>query len=279
MSDTGSSRRPPRGRTGKATRGKSTRGKAPGLSLDMPIAFFEQVIDFLKRHPAQLLNIPMVRANLASNRIKDLTEADIRTLEDGDASIANTVLHNLNGLKAGAALERPWRIIAPLAGIYHITANKEKVRVLTVGPRTENELFMLLAAGFKEENITGLDLISYSALVQLGDMHRMPFSANSFDIVILGWVLAYSNDVPKAVSEVLRVARPGAYVSVGWEYNPRSDAELAETGSIVQGGRVNRADEIIDMFGDAVDYVHFKSEPHPVMLGETTDVIAIFRLK
>ncbi len=141
-------------------------------------------------------------------------------------------------------------------------------------------MFILLAAGFREENITGLDLISYSEKVKLGDMHRMPFAADSFDVVVLGWVLAYSNDVEKAVSEVLRVAKPGAYVTVGWEYNPKTSEELAkESGSIVSGGRVNHAEEILGLFGDQVDYVHFKSEPHPDMWDNTTDVVAVFRLK
>ena len=259
---------------------RQARRRGPGLPLDVPAAFMEEVFAFLRRSPLQLLHIPVARINLAAHRIKQLSARDIRTLEDGDASIANTVLHNLNGLRAAAALERPWRIVAPLIGIFHLNLRLETARVLTVGPRTENELFILLAAGFREENITGLDLISYSEKVKLGDMHRMPFAADSFDVIVLGWVLAYSSDVERAVSEVLRVARPGAYVTVGWEYNPKTSEELArERGSIVSGGRVNHAEEILALFGDAVDYVHFKSEPHPEMWDQTTDVIATFRLK
>ncbi len=259
---------------------RAARRRSTGLPLEVPAEFLEEIIGFLRRSPLQLLHIPVARINLAARRIKSLGEADIQTLEDGDASITNTVLHNLNGLKSASALERPWRIIAPLLGIFHLCVKLETAKVLTVGPRTENELFILLAAGFREENITGLDLISYSEKVKLGDMHRMPFAADSFDVIVLGWVLAYSNDVEKAVSEVLRVAKPGAYVTVGWEYNPKTSEELArESGSIVSGGRVNHAEEILGLFGDHVDYVHFKSEPHPDMWDNTTDVVAVFRLK
>lgn len=263
----------------KSQETQNRRERREGLSLDFPSELLAEVLALLKRSPHLLLNIPVVRINLAAYRIKTLKERDIRTLEDGDASIANTVLHNLNGLKSAAALDRPWRIIAPLLGIFHLGITLRNAKVLTVGPRTENELFILLAAGFAEENITGLDLISYSEKVKLGDMHRMPFSADSFDVIVLGWVLAYSSDVERAVSEVLRVAKPGAYVTVGWEYNPKTAEELAEQGSIVNGGRVERAEEIIDLFGDAVDYVHFRSEPHPDMRDKTTDVVATFRLR
>ena len=56
-------------------------------------------------------------------------------------------------------------------------------------------------------------------IVQAGDMHALPFEDDQFDIVILGWVLPYSRNVPKAVEEVARVARNGAVSCVGCNYS------------------------------------------------------------
>ena len=43
---------------------------------------------------------------------------------------------------------------------------------------------MLTSAGFDPANIRGLDLISYSSMVDVGDMHDLPYEDDSFDIVI-----------------------------------------------------------------------------------------------
>ena len=45
------------------------------------------------------------------------------------------------------------------------------IRKFCIGPRNEAEIFMLWSYGFKLENIVGLDLISYSPLIDLGDMY------------------------------------------------------------------------------------------------------------
>ena len=53
--------------------------------------------------------------------------------------------------------------------------------------------------GFKWKNIEAIDLHSYSNLVKLGDMHQLEFADNSFDFIISGWTLRYSNNVNKAL--------------------------------------------------------------------------------
>jgi SAM-dependent methyltransferase len=255
-------------------------GQTSDALFQLSMSDFEQIVNFLKSDPSQLLHVPMIRAQLAMARIKALKPDDIKTLDDENtAAIKNTVLHNLNGLSKGAALERPLRLIEPLHSIFHVMVNAREMKVLSVGPRAESEIFMLLSKGFAQENITGLDLISYSPIIKLGDMHDIPFDDDSYDVIILGWVLAYSNDVPQAVREVLRVAKSGAYVAVGWEYNPTSQEDLEATGTIVDGGRCTNANQILEFFEDQVDEVIFRANPHPDMLDQVCDVIVIFRLK
>ena len=71
---------------------------------------------------------------------------------------------------------------------------------------------------FKWKNIEAIDLHSYSTLVKLGDMHQLEFADNSFDFIISGWTLRYSNNVNKALSEILRVIKPGGLISIGFTY-------------------------------------------------------------
>ena len=56
--------------------------------------------------------------------------------------------------------------------------------------------------------------MSYSDFIDVGDMHAMPYEDNSFDIVMLGWVLGYSSDPRTVASEAMRVCRPGGYIAV-----------------------------------------------------------------
>ncbi len=118
--------------------------------------------------------------------------------------------------------ERSLRLIWPLAALAagdRIDLREQKV--LSVGPRTEGEIFNLVAHGFRLRNIIGLDLITYSPRVHLGDMHAMPFPNASFDVALLGWVISYSDRKSAAAAEVARVVKPGGLVAIGVEWGAR----------------------------------------------------------
>jgi len=59
------------------------------------------------------------------------------------------------------------------------------------------------------KNIRGLDLISYSPWVDLGDMHAMPYEDDTWDITLVSMVLTYSENPRKVVDEVVRVTKSG----------------------------------------------------------------------
>ncbi len=245
-------------------------------------AHYAHILDYLRKNPRAVMEIGKVRIELAASQIRNLSRETIRIFDQSTGSeIANTVDHNIDSLLKLGGLVRPQRLIDPLKSIHYIIANIASLKVLSVGPRSDAELFGLLAAGFEPENVTGLDLIAYSDWVDLGDMHAMPYGDNSFDVVILGWVLAYSGDVARAVSEVLRVARPGAHIAIGWEYSPLSNEELAnrDLTDVTEATRVKHSREILEYFGDSIDDVIFKSDVHPDLAGQTSDVIVVFRLK
>ncbi len=49
---------------------------------------------------------------------------------------------------------------------------------------------------------------------KVGDMNNLPYTSNSFDYVTSFYSLQASNNVPKALAEMIRVAKPGAIIQV-----------------------------------------------------------------
>ncbi len=49
---------------------------------------------------------------------------------------------------------------------------------------------------------------------QQGDLENLPFADNTFDICYCGWVLHHFPDVNKAVSELVRVIKPGGKIAM-----------------------------------------------------------------
>lgn len=189
----------------------------------------------------------------------------------------NTISHNLKGLR-DLAVNRSHLLARPLSVLERLSVDS---RILSIGPRSEGELFNLAAHGFRLRNVVGLDLISYSPRVQLGDMHAMSFADDAFDAVVLGWVLAYSEDPTRAAREVVRVTRPGGVVAVGVEYNPQSQREIERALGYLPGAqrRIASCEEILGFFGDAVDHVYFNHTVAPADRDRVGALCVIFSVR
>lgn len=237
---------------------------------------------YIESYPNQTLHIPGLRASLARLHINQLEDSDIKTFlyPNKKDVVENTIEHNLQALKQMTAIARPDILINPITSTNKFRVDSGNMNVLTIGPRTEAEIFSLLAAGFAPQNITGLDLISYSPFVELGDMHAMPYGNDRFDVIILGWVLGYSQNVPKAAAEIIRVAKPGAYIAIGHENDPTSREVLDEQrGFSLEGTDFSTSDEILNLFDGHVDSVTFREDVPPDMTDQVCHVMAVFRLK
>lgn len=139
----------------------------------------------------------------------------------------------------------------------------------------------MIAYGFKKNNIRGLDLISYSPLIDLGDMHAMPYDDSSVDIIIAGWVLAYSEDRQAAAKEIIRVTKDGGIVALGASYNPKSDDEIIAAGGYVAGSaaRITSVDSMIDLFAPAIEHMYFKQHNEIRLADKVTNMMCIFSIK
>lgn len=227
----------------------------------------------------QLLRVDAIRQGVAILRylILAVLLRRLRTFEEkpGDVGV-NTVFMNMKGLKnfAWMGVNRSSQLAYPLAAI---RASKG-APILSIGPRTEGELLNLMGLGFR--NVRGLDLMSYSPWIDLGDMHAMPYQDNQFGAVMLGWVIAYSDNRPKAAKEIIRVTRNGGLIAVGVEYTIHTAEELTkERGyEFCDKDRLESVQAILDLFGSNVDHVYF-SQDLPKNPPNKWQLLVIFSVK
>jgi hypothetical protein len=149
-------------------------------------------------------------------------------------------------------------------------------KVLCIGPRNEAELLLLNLYGFKLENITGVDLFSYSPKIRCMDMHNLEFPDNTFDVVYVAWALTYSGDIKRACSEITRVAKPGGVIAAAIAHSASThvvDPECAPVGSTVDGG----VSELVGYFKPHVDWVYWQEQADRGM--GAWEATTIFRVK
>ena len=101
------------------------------------------------------------------------------------------------------------------------------------------------------------------------DIHRMSFEDSSFDTIICGWVLTYCYDLEKAISEIIRVAKNGALIAIGFSIPPPIEkSNPINKISRLRGG----LGELLNLFGSTVDTIYWQREG-----GERASII--FRVK
>src|SRR5436305_2998048 len=152
----------------RAPRRRHPRAAAARRRRSLPRRLFAFLMN-LRAHIRSLHLVPLYRrAVVAARRVYFVRiRKALRTLQSGDSFDA-TLPHNLKSLAQYNT--RIDLLIKPLSVLEQLDAGS---KVLVVGPRNEHDLFTLAAHGFR--NVRGLDLISYSPLIDLGDMHATPY--------------------------------------------------------------------------------------------------------
>jgi hypothetical protein len=160
-----------------------------------------------------------------------------------------------------------------------------------IGPRNEHDLYTLVAHGFDRERVRGLDLISYSPMIDLGDMHSTAYADNTWDVVIVGWTLSYSSAPQRFADEITRIARNGAVIAIAVEYSTMSESDetalsgyhIQETAKLPE--RINSVAAILRLFTWHVDHVYFshdaprkRSHGRDSLAQDVSNVAVIFTL-
>jgi hypothetical protein len=234
----------------------------------------------------QLLLIRVIRMFVGKIRFFYLTKirGKIQTLESKNA-IDHTIKHNLKSLsKFGGT--RMDKLIKPLSVMENVSKN---ARLLVIGPRNEDDILSLIGHGFSANNVIGLDLISYSPFIEVGDMHSTRFHDSTFDAILCGWTLSYSNQPKQFATEMLRILKNKGLVAIGVEYSTLT----ADQALKVHGGydlkpesfdRINSTKQILELFSGHVREVFFNHDaPNRVshfenLVKDVSNVVVIFAI-
>lgn len=240
------------------------------------------ILESIAKLPQQLLQIDLVRMLICLPRyvifyliLRRRKFSEIIS----DANSQNTIEHNIRGLGELSA-PRSHILIRPLTSVGWVYRHAHELKVLSIGPRVEGEIYNIIGHGFRKKNITGLDLFSYSPLIDVGDMHSMEFEDASFDIIICGWVLGYSDDRTAAAREILRVTKPGGLISVGNAYaasDPVAQSEKLNMSYEIGSAEVlNSLAQLEKVFGiEPKDYIYRSEGAETGVDGDP--MIAVFR--
>lgn len=211
---------------------------------------------FLKSILIQLLKYRRIRFLVVKYRYLFLKK-NMRFYDGDSSSIAQkTVAYNLTAFDSASGFgcgQRMGLLIYPI--VAYNTSNKidrSKLKILIVGCRTEDDLFWMKAYGFK--NTLGLDLFSYSKYILLGDIHKTDFPDDSFDVILLGFMIAYSRDPFSIIKECKRILKPNGLLGISLDYiaPEKMDPNLYSTGEI--SNSLNSSEDIISLLDSTIKH-------------------------
>jgi SAM-dependent methyltransferase len=221
--------------------------------------------------PACLLHRPLpfslwVHTRRAVNRLR---QGGVRGLEVGTSVHVAAQVLPYSRRKVGRVFrDRTERLMNVLRSIQGLCP--AHMRVLTIGSRNEAEILLLRLYGFRRRNIVAVDLVSESPLIRVMDMHALALADAEFDLVYSAYTIAYSDDVPRACAEMLRVARDGGLIALSFLY---SVARLNPFGANPLSGGLS---ELFSHFAGRVGHVYWQEE---FPAGDVVHCSTIFRVR
>ena len=203
---------------------------------------------------------------------------------DTHDSVPGTVEHNLRGILVVG--QRAAQLLMAVS----LVESTRRGDCLIVGCRNEDDI--LVAKGYGFGTVTGLDLISYSPYVRLGDMHRLPFPDDSFDAVVVPYTLSYSDAPARAAAEFARVCRAGGAIGIAIEYLPAELAAAVSRSHMHEAyrayePRLDSSAQILDLFDPAVvdavvvnyDALGRRHHTETAVVSDPSPIILVFTVK
>lgn len=166
---------------------------------------------------SDLLQVRKLSDWLATDRYnRAQAHTEITSIEGGAAVKPGTTDNQLGSLAATPAKRRATYLMDQVLSAPQFQGRLATTKVLIVGPRTEVEYFHGLSLGLAEKNITCIDLISYSPYCEVMDCHNITVADETYDVVVHGWVLPYSQNYWIMLTEALRVVKEGGVLAIGF---------------------------------------------------------------
>ena len=104
----------------------------------------------------------------------------------------------------------------------------------------------------------------------------MHFMDNSFDVIFCGWVLPYSDDQDRALKEMIRVLKPGGYITFGQGFDIQKGKNHNLGGKI----RKNYIKDIFKSIENNIETFYFKHDISDSMANAGERVVAtVFKIK
>jgi len=228
----------------------------------------------LKFDREALLQTQIARVLVTRDRAKYFFAQDVvkRITNPTQQVAANTLEYNLDAAKSFPELDRPMMMINVVTSIDRVYKNKKRMDVLSIGPRSEIEIFGTQSAGFSKDRIHAIDLFSYSPFIEVGDMHAIPYPDSSFDVLLAGWVLSYSTDQGRVAREIVRVCRNQAIVAIAGDF---SDGTRDRQTFSNETTHMQSCEQVLSQFSGHVKRVYFRHDPQ---LPEVTTVMTVFEV-
>ena len=101
-------------------------------------------------------------------------------------------------------------------------------KLLVIGPRYESELFGYLSLGIRKKNMEAIDLFSYSPMIKTSNAHDLSYKKNTFDFIIAGWTVAYSNSLDVFFKESNRVLSPNGRLIITFDLKEEIEKYLSK---------------------------------------------------
>jgi SAM-dependent methyltransferase len=224
-----------------------------------------------------LLRIDWFRYHFVKARYL-LLRRKIRVLQSTSSKIGETTLeHNLGAFEHNAAFGcggRMGLLIYPVIAFHSFHGvDRSRLKALMVGCRTEDDIYWMKAYGFL--NTIGFDLISYSSNVLIGDIHDSGLADQSFDIVVLGWMISYTHDPASVVRECGRLLKPGGLIAIGIEHDPNQKDDIISPPRV---NPLNTTTDLVRLLTTAFDHqVIFQYDHHNQASGDFSTAVVSLR--
>ena len=155
-----------------------------------------------------------------------------------------------------------YRIFYPFFLLNSIPEIK-KDTILILGPRYETEI--LLAKAFNFKTINALDNFSYSPLIEVGDIHKLPYEDEKFDNIICGYTFSYSTSPLLFANEIGLVLKNNGILIIAIQRIEVTNLDTVD-GTLAGNNRIQSKKDFDNFFSNMENFCYIQTANH-ILIG------------